>query len=67
MRTEHDDLRNRRLLQELADRALARTAGAPLVAKNQVRLLKDAGQNYPAWLEAIKTAKSRSLRKLHHL
>ena len=57
MRTERDDLQSRRLLRELADRALARAAGAPSVANNQVLLLKDAAQNYPAWLEAIRTAK----------
>jgi cardiolipin synthase len=40
----------------LADQALARTAGAPLVPGNAVRLLKDAAENYPAWLEAISAA-----------
>lgn len=43
--------------RELADRALSRTAGAPLIGGNQVRLLRDAQQNYPAWLEAIHGAK----------
>lgn len=37
--------------------ALSRAAGAPLIAGNQVRLLKDASENYPAWLEAIRAAK----------
>lgn len=36
--------------------ALSRTAGTPLIANNHVRLLKDARENYPAWLEAIKAA-----------
>jgi cardiolipin synthase A/B len=40
----------------LADQAFARAAGAPLVAGNEVRLLKDAQENYPAWLEAIRSA-----------
>ena len=40
-------------LRMLAEQALSRTAGAPLVPGNQVRLLKDAGENYPAWLAAI--------------
>ncbi len=39
-----------------AGQAFARAAGAPLVADNQVRLLKDARENYPAWLEAIRSA-----------
>lgn len=41
----------------LAEQALSRAAGAPLVAGNSVRILKDAAQNYPAWLEAIGTAR----------
>lgn len=41
----------------LADRALSRMAGAPLVGGNCVRLLRDAAENYPAWMEAIRTAK----------
>ena len=40
----------------VVEQAFARASGAPLVAGNDVRLLKDAGQNYPAWLEAIAAA-----------
>jgi cardiolipin synthase len=40
----------------LADQAFSRTAGAPLVGGNAVRLLKDGSENYTAWLEAIRTA-----------
>jgi cardiolipin synthase A/B len=39
------------------DRALSRVAGASLIEGNHVRLLKDAEENYPAWLEAISAAK----------
>lgn len=39
-----------------AGQAFARAAGAPLIAGNNVRLLKDARENYPAWLEAIRSA-----------
>jgi cardiolipin synthase len=45
-----------RQFQLLADQAFARTAGAPLVGGNAVRLLKDGSENYPAWLEAIRKA-----------
>ena len=45
-----------RQFQLLADQAFARTAGAPLVGGNAVRLLKDGSENYPAWLEAIQKA-----------
>ena len=40
-------------LRALAARPLDRMAGTPLVPGNRVRLLEDAAQNYPAWLEAI--------------
>lgn len=41
----------------LADQALTRAAGASLVPGNAVRLLKDAAEHYPAWLEAIRGAR----------
>jgi cardiolipin synthase len=43
----------------LLDRAFTRAAGAPLVAGNGVRVLKDAAENYPAWLEAIRQARHK--------
>src|SRR5919106_6869748 len=46
-------------IQILADQAFSRAAGAPLVAGNRVRLLKDAAENYPAWLGAIHAARRR--------
>ena len=42
----------------LADQTFARAAGAPLVPGNTVRILKNAEENYPAWLEAIALARS---------
>src|SRR5512134_1837350 len=39
------------------EEAFARAAGTPLVTGNEVRLLRDAGENYPAWLEAIAGAR----------
>jgi cardiolipin synthase A/B len=36
-----------------ADRAFARATGAPLIEGNAVRLLRDAAENFPAWLDAI--------------
>lgn len=41
----------------LADQAFTRAAGAPLIGGNSVRLLKDARENYPAWLDAIAGAR----------
>jgi cardiolipin synthase A/B len=43
----------------LLARAFTRAAGAPLVQGNAVRLLKDAAENYPAWLAAIRAAQHR--------
>jgi cardiolipin synthase len=40
----------------LAAQAFSRAAGAPLVHGNRIRLLRDAEENYPAWLEAIRSA-----------
>ncbi len=44
-------------LRLLADQAFSRAAGAPLVEGNQVQLLCDAEENYPAWLDAINNAR----------
>ncbi|HEY7161017.1 MAG TPA: phospholipase D-like domain-containing protein [Acidobacteriota bacterium] len=41
----------------LANQALSRTAGAPLIPGNDVTLLKNAAENYPAWLKAIQSAR----------
>lgn len=43
-------------VRALADQAFSRAAGAPLVEGNHVRLLRDARENYPAWLDAIGAA-----------
>jgi cardiolipin synthase len=43
-------------VRALADQAFSRAAGAPLIEGNAVRLLKDARENYPAWLDAIGAA-----------
>lgn len=42
-----------------ADQAFLRAAGAPLVAGNSIRILRDAAENFPAWLAAIRAARSR--------
>jgi cardiolipin synthase len=43
----------RKDLYSLTDQAFSRAAGALLIPGNTIRLLKDASENYPAWLEAI--------------
>jgi cardiolipin synthase A/B len=40
------------------DRAFERAAGAALTTRNTVRLLLDAEENFPAWLDAIRGARS---------
>ena len=42
----------------LVDRALSRATGASLVGGNRVSILRDAAENYPAWLRAIGDATS---------
>lgn len=43
-------------LRGQADRVFRRSADAPLIAGNQVRVLRDAAENYPAWEQAIRSA-----------
>jgi cardiolipin synthase A/B len=43
-------------IQQLADQAFHRVAGARLIPGNGLRILKDADENFPAWLEAIRAA-----------
>ena len=45
-------------LRQQADQVFRRSAGAPLVAGNRVRILRDGRENYPAWEEAIRGAQS---------
>src|SRR5436190_353077 len=48
-------------VRALAEQAFSRAAGAPLVPGYSIRLLKDARENYPAWLDAI----ARATRFIH--
>src|SRR5262245_42909281 len=41
-----------------ANEAFSRAAGAPLVPGNRVRLLKNATETYPAWMDAIRSARN---------
>lgn len=45
--------RDRKSVRTLADQALSRAAGAPLIAGNHVRILQDAAENYPTWARAM--------------
>jgi cardiolipin synthase len=45
-----------RPVRQVAEQALSRTSGAPLIEGNQVRILVDADGNYPVWLDAIRAA-----------
>jgi cardiolipin synthase len=48
-------------VRALAEQAFSRAAGGPLLPGNSHRLLKDARENYPAWLDAI----ARATRFIH--
>ena len=55
----HDRERDTQMsLRALADQAFSRAAGAALIGGNSVRLLRDARENYPAWLDAIERARA---------
>src|SRR5262249_1135258 len=43
-------------LSIFAEQAFWRATGSKLIPGNNVRILKDADENYPGWLEAIKSA-----------
>ncbi len=49
--------RDLQTLRTLANHAFSRTAGAPLLGGNAVRVLRDATENYPAWEDAIRQAR----------
>ena len=51
------DFQGRSLVRELADQAFSRASGARLRVGNSVRLLNNATENYPAWLDAIQSAR----------
>ena len=55
--TTPSDVATRTAVRKLADQAFARAVGASLVGGNSIRLLKDARENYPAWLDAIAGAR----------
>jgi len=48
-------------VRRMAEQALSRAAGAPLIGGNDVGLLIDAKDNYRAWLAAIRGARRRIL------
>lgn len=53
--------------QSLIDQAFSRAAGARRIEGNSVRLLRDAVENYPAWLDAITTAEQWGALPLVHI
>ena len=44
-------------IESLLDQAFSRAAGAARIDGNRVTLLRDAAENYPAWLDAIAAAR----------
>ncbi len=47
------------LARAYAEQAFSRAAGAQLVEGNVLRVLRDARENFPAWLQAIESARER--------
>lgn len=50
---------DRGTLRDIAEHALSRAAGGPLVGGNAVHVLRNASENYPAWLASIDGARRR--------
>ncbi|UTH76555.1 phosphatidylserine/phosphatidylglycerophosphate/cardiolipin synthase family protein [Chromobacterium sp. IIBBL 290-4] len=53
MKQEDSTQATLQLVRQLAEQALSRSAGAPLMPGNQVELLYDSADNFPAWEKAI--------------
>src|SRR5687767_3226763 len=53
------DFETSRIGNDLLKQTLDRVTRADLVGGNDVQLLADAGENYPAWLESIEAATDR--------
>jgi CDP-diacylglycerol--glycerol-3-phosphate 3-phosphatidyltransferase/cardiolipin synthase len=53
------------LFRQLAEQALARSAGAPLVAGNQIDVLFDAEANFQAWWDSIASARYSILIEMY--
>lgn len=53
------------LFRQLAEQALARSAGAPLVAGNQIAVLFDAEANFQAWWDSIAMAQHSVLIEMY--
>lgn len=54
-----------KLLQQVAERALSRSAGAPLTVGNQIDVLIDSQENFAAWEDAIQQAQSFILIEMY--
>ncbi|WP_159874890.1 phospholipase D-like domain-containing protein [Aquitalea denitrificans] len=53
MRSDTTTALSQDFVRQLADQAFSRSAGAPLIAGNQLALLYDSTDNFPAWRQAI--------------
>jgi cardiolipin synthase A/B len=47
------------ITREFVEESFDRVTGSKLLGGNRVRLLRDAAENYPAWLAAIESARDR--------
>ncbi|MFI5303912.1 MAG: phosphatidylserine/phosphatidylglycerophosphate/cardiolipin synthase family protein, partial [Nitrospiria bacterium] len=42
----------------LSEQLISRATGSKLIPGNSIKILKDAEENYPAWIDAIRNAKA---------
>lgn len=52
-------------IRQMAEQAFSRSAGAPLISGNQVDLLFDCAENFPAWESAIAGARESILIEMY--
>lgn len=56
--SQHSDSSGRGRDRDTGNTFLSRITGAPLICGNAVQVLRNASENYPAWLSAIESARS---------
>lgn len=61
----HDIYDDLDYIRQIAEQAFSRSAGAPLVSGNQVNLLFDSGENFPAWEAAIAAARESVMIEMY--
>ncbi|QEL57693.1 phospholipase D-like domain-containing protein [Chromobacterium paludis] len=65
MNRDEQSLQTLQFVRQLAEQALSRSAGAPLITGNQVALLYDSADNFPAWEKALAASQDSILIEMY--